>query len=214
MERPTRRSASTGFKKASIQAVADIATVMVEADVYVGLSEGCSIRLDACRTACMPYKPVPRLKEFSYTGLRRYSLTICVRDRKRVFVSSKAVDPVLLQLVQTSNRYQFAIIAYCFMPDHLHLLVEATADDSNLAEFVRVFKQCSSYHWKTVFGHLLWQRSYFEHVLRDDESPVKAARYILGNPLRAAIVETVEDYPFLGSMTMTVRDLLYSVSED
>jgi len=161
----------------------------------------------------MPYKPVPRLKEFSYTGLHRYSLTICVRQRKPVFVSHESVELVLAQLVHTASRNQFAVIAYCFMPDHLHLLVESITDDSNLTEFVRVFKQCSSYHWKTAFGHHLWQRSYFEHVLRDDESPVKAARYILGNPLRAGMVESVEDYPFLGSMTMSLRDLLYSVTE-
>ena len=161
----------------------------------------------------MPYKPVPRLKEFSYTGLRRYSLTICTQHRKRLFVNREAVDQVMLQLVQTANRHQFAVIVYCFMPDHLHLLVEATVDDSSMREFVRVFKQCSSYHWKTTFGHVLWQRSFFEHVLRDGESPVKAARYLLANPIRAGMVETAEDYPFLGLMTMSVRDLLYSVSE-
>ena len=161
----------------------------------------------------MPYKPVPRLKEFPYTGLRHYSLTICTQHRKRVFVNREAVDLVLLRLVQTATRYQFAIIAYCFMPDHLHLLVEGTADDSSVQEFVRVFKQCSSYHWKSSFGHVLWQRSYFEHVLRDGESPVKAARYLLANPLRARMVESAEDYPFLGSMTMAVRDLLCAVSE-
>ena len=161
----------------------------------------------------MPYKPVPRLKGFSYRGLYCYSLTICTQHRRRVFISREAVDLVLLQLSQTASRNHVAVIAYCFMPDHLHLLVETTADDSNLAEFVRVFKQCSSYHWKTAFGHVLWQRSYFEHVLREGESPVKAARYLLGNPLRAGMVVSVEDYPFLGSMTMSVRDLLYSVSE-
>ena len=161
----------------------------------------------------MPYKPVPRLKGFSYTGLRHYSLTICTHHRSRVFVNREAVDLVVLQLVQTANRFQFAVIAYCFMPDHLHLVVEGTADYSSVKEFVRVFKQCSSYHWKTSFGHVLWQRSYFEHVLRDGESPVKAARYVLANPLRAGMVESVEDYPFLGSLKMSVRDLLYSVSE-
>jgi putative transposase len=161
----------------------------------------------------MPYKPVPRLKEFSYTGLRHYSLTICTQHRKRVFVNREAVDLVRLQLVQTATRYQFAIIAYCFMPDHLHLLVEGTANGSSVQEFVRVFKQCSSYHWKNSFGHVLWQRSYFEHVLRDGESPVKAARYLLANPIRARMVESAEDYPFLGSMTMAVRDLLCSVGE-
>ena len=104
----------------------------------------------------MPHKPVPRLNGFSYAGFYRYSLTICTHHRKRVFVNREAVHLVLLQLVQTANQYQFAVIAYCFMPDHLHLLVEALDDNSSLQEFARAFKQCSSYHWKTAFGHSLW----------------------------------------------------------
>ena len=97
------------------------------------------------------------------------------------------------------------------MPDHLHLLVEGTDDEAALREFARVFKQCSAYHWKAAFGTPLWQRSYFEHVLRDGESPVKAARYILANPIRAGLVNRVEDYPYLGSVTMSIRELLDSV---
>ena len=58
---------------------------------------------------------------------------------------------------------------------------------------------------------MLWQRNYFEHVLRDAEDSVGVAKYILENPVRANLVERPEDYPYLGSMTMDVRDLLYSV---
>jgi REP-associated tyrosine transposase len=107
-----------------------------------------------------------------------------------------------------------AVIAYCFMPDHLHLLVEGTDPASTLTEFVRVFKQRSSFHWKRAYGSELWQRSYFERVLRNHESSIDAARYVLANPLRAGMVDSVEDYPFLGSLTMSVRELLYSVSKD
>jgi hypothetical protein len=60
----------------------------------------------------------------------------------------------------------------------------------------------------------LWQRSYFEHVMRDDEDTFQVARYILDNPVRAGIVRNPEDYPFLGSLTMNVRDLLYSIQID
>ena len=161
----------------------------------------------------MPYKPVPRLHNFSYAGLHRYSLTICTYRRQRVFVNREAVDLVLWQLLQSASRSGFAVTAYCFMPDHLHLLVEGTADHATLNEFVRVFKQCSAYHWKSAFGSRLWQRSYFEHVLREGESPVKAARYILANPLRAGLVHRVEDYPFVGSATMSIRDLLDSAGD-
>ena len=161
----------------------------------------------------MPYKPVPRLREFSYAGLYRYSLTICTHRRQAVFTNREAVDLVVSQLLQSASRSAFAVIAYCFMPDHLHLLVEGTDDEAALREFARVFKQRSAYHWKAAFGTLLWQRSYFEHVLRDGESPVKTARYILANPLRGGLVSRIEDYPYLGSATMSIGDLLDSIRD-
>jgi putative transposase len=130
------------------------------------------------------------------------------------------VDVVLAQLLQSAQDECMAVIAYCFMPDHLHLLLEGTAPASRLTEFVRLFKQRSSFQWKRVGADLkvgpypLWQRSYFERVLRSDESSIDVARYILANPLRAGMVESIEDYPFLGSLTMSVRELLYSVAKD
>ena len=158
----------------------------------------------------MPFKPVPRLETFDYMGLHRYFLTICTEDRARVFVRADGVHLVLVELSRTSVDH-FAVIAYCFMPDHLHLLVEGTRDDSDFQRFVRVFKQRSSFHWKRRTGSELWQRSYFEHVLRDDEDTFGVARYILENPVRAGLVANPEDYAFQGSLTLSVRDLLYSV---
>src|SRR5687768_16784255 len=99
------------------------------------------------------------------------------------------------------------------MPDHLHLLVEARLADASLKEFVRVFKQRSAFHWKRRFGGTLWQRSYFEHVLRRDEATIHVARYVIDNPVRAGLVSRIDEYPYVGSMTMSVRDLLYSVSD-
>ena len=107
-----------------------------------------------------------------------------------------------------------AVIAYCFMPDHLHLLVEGTDPASKLTEFVRIFKQRSSFQWTKAFGSELWQRSYFERVVRTHQSSIDTARYVLANPLRAGMVESVEDYPFLGPLTIPVRELLYSTSKD
>ena len=99
------------------------------------------------------------------------------------------------------------------MPDHLHLLVEATTPAAHLPDFMRVFKQRSSFHRKRACGWELWQRTYFEHVLREDEDTVSVARYILENPVRAGMAKSPLDYPFLGSLTMDTRDLLYSSDE-
>jgi putative transposase len=87
-------------------------------------------------------------------------------------------------------------------------------DDCDLRRLARVFKQRSSFQWKRRMKGELWQRSYFEHVLRDDEDTFQVAQYILDNPVRAGLVESPENYPFLGSLTMSVRNLLYSVQID
>lgn len=100
------------------------------------------------------------------------------------------------------------------MPDHLHLLVEGRSADARLTQFVRVFKQRSAFHWKGTFGGELWQRSYFDRVLRSEESTIVVARYVLANPLRAGMVVKVEDYPFLGSLTMSIKELLDAASTD
>jgi hypothetical protein len=45
-------------------------------------------------------------------------------------------------------------------------------------------------------------------VLRDDEATLQVARYILENPLRARLVERLEDYSFVGSGTHSLREIL------
>jgi putative transposase len=159
----------------------------------------------------MHRKLSPRVRNFDYLGPQRYFLTICAKDRRRVFVTDAAVTLVSTDLLRTADARAFAVVAYCFMPDHLHVLVEGADVRSDFREFVRVFKQRSGFVWKQRHGDTLWQRSYFERVLRRDENTVTVARYILANPVRAGLVERAEDYPFLGSGMLTLRDLLYSV---
>ena len=143
----------------------------------------------------MPFKQVPRLRSFDYLGPHRYFLTFCTCSRQSFFLHGDAVAHVTTHLSQSARDHSFAVIAYCYMPDHLHLLVEGCAIDSSLTEFARVFKQRSSFHWRESCGKTLWQRSYYEHVLRSDESTISVARYILENPLRAGLATRVDEYP-------------------
>jgi putative transposase len=137
----------------------------------------------------MPHKPSPRLKTFDYLGFYRYFLTICACDRTRIFTDDQSVGRVLMELSRTADDQHFLVIAYCFMPDHVHLLVEGRHPAADFREFVRLFKQRSSFAWKRNNGTTLWQRSYFEHVLRDDEDTTSVAKYILENPVRGNLVE-------------------------
>ena len=152
------------------------------------------------------------LRVLDYRGLHRYSLTFCTNNRSRLFTSTDVITLVLAQISRAASENQFAITAYCFMPDRLHLLVEGRSDGSDCKQFVARAKQYSGFHYSKVSYHVLWQRYGFEHVLRDEELSIVVARYILENPIRAGLVERVEAYPFAGSLEYAIEDLLTGLS--
>ena len=93
------------------------------------------------------------------------------------------------------------------MPDHLHLLAVATADDSDLVSFAHEAKQRTAYRYRRSHKRVLWQRGYYERVLRDDEATLDAARYIAANPVRGGLVAEPRAYGFSGSSTMKPEEL-------
>jgi putative transposase len=139
----------------------------------------------------------PRLKHFGYVGPFGYSLSLVTRGRAPVFTDRGMVDAALECLALSCGRYGFSLYAYCFMPDHLHLLV-CGEEDSSLTDFMRHFKQLSGHQYKLEYGAQLWQISYYDHVLRKEEDLLPLARYIWDNPVRAGLVQDMCDYPFSG----------------
>jgi hypothetical protein len=75
-----------------------------------------------------------------------------------------------------------------------------------------VLKQLSGFHYQAAYGHRLWQRYGFEHLLRDEEEMRKIARYILENPIRGGLATRVRDYPFVGSQVFTLDEILEGTS--
>ena len=156
----------------------------------------------------MPTHGPGHLKSFDYLGFYRYFLTFCCHENQVLFTNDAAVDLVMSQLSRAAAVEQFAILAYCFMPDHLHLLAEGLAESSDGLRFIARAKQLSGFHYAHSFRRRLWQRYGYEHVLRGDEDTRRVARYILENPVRAGLVTSAEDYPFLGSTAFSVREIL------
>lgn len=65
------------------------------------------------------------------------------------------------------------------------------------------FKQTSGYRFKAKRGQPLWQRSFYDHVLRGEEDMEEVAEYIWNNPVRAGLAEEREEYPFWGPRGQT-----------
>ena len=76
------------------------------------------------------------------------------------------------------------------MLDHVHLLV-SFSEDSEIEKLIRNWK-----HWTARHLNFRWQRDFFEHRLRSDESLDEKAAYILENPVRSGLPATPENWPY------------------
>src|SRR5687768_13439865 len=105
------------------------------------------------------------LRSFSYTGPARYFLTFCTYQRRPYFRRATSVEIVNAQFRRAAGEELFSLVAYCFMPDHVHLLVEAEREDADLKRFSKLAKQLAGFHFRRDTGQPLWQRYGYERVL-------------------------------------------------
>ncbi len=92
------------------------------------------------------------------------------------------------------------------MPNHLHLLLEGD-EKSDLIKFIQYYKQATGFDFKQKTGGDLWQKSYYDHVLRKDEAIRGVMLYILNNPVRKGIVNHYLEYCFSGSFVINIGGL-------
>ena len=145
-----------------------------------------------------------------------FSLTMATADRDRAFSDANVVDACLKELNVTAAKYNLSVFAYCFMPDHLHLLASAPEGVSML-NAVRHFKQLTSFRFRNLpryRGEALWQRSFYDHALRKEEDINVVAEYIWANPVRAGLVADINAYPHWGSLVWNRQELAGSEDPD
>ena len=99
-------------------------------------------------------------------------------------------------LRQTGAARGTKIYAWCIMPDHIHLLLQ----DDDIVDFVRLFKgRMTRKAYILERSRRLWQRSFYDHALRKEESLSDIASYIWENPVRSSLVKTPPKYLWSGS---------------
>ena len=150
----------------------------------------------------------PRLAPALYVGFQRVFLTFCTDSRQPFFTRADVVALAKEQILHAATESHEAILAYCFMPDHLHLLIEGEDEASDALKFAHQAKQRSAFVFSRRFNRKLWQPSFNDHVLRDDEATLSVARYIVENPSRARLVQSPQDYPFAGSSKYSIDQIL------
>ncbi|QRV25207.1 REP-associated tyrosine transposase [Marinomonas foliarum] len=133
---------------------------------------------------------------------REYFITFNIFDRIPYF-SDFYTASLFCELIETNqNRNNCKWLTWVLMPDHFHGLLELKSNSSTLPRIVGDLKGASAFK---INKHLnkngnLWQPSFHDHALRAEDDRLHIARYIVANPLRKKLVNSIKDYPYWDSI--------------
>ena len=149
-----------------------------------------------------------RLKNYDYSQNGYYFITICTKDKQSLFWEEKhgnCINPQLSEygkiageaINSISSHYpNVKIDKYVIMDNHIHMILVIMAnDDINNGQIIsaptimRVVGQMKRWISKQI-GFSIWQKSFYEHVIRSDSDYKIKAEYIMNNPLSRNIKMT------------------------
>ena len=157
-----------------------------------------------------PKRKTIRLKDYDYSNAGTYFITICIKDRKSLLWSkrrgelcSPADVPLSKIGIVVDNEIQklndvyptVSVEKYCIMPDHIHMLLTIVVDMDGRTQFAptisRIIKQFKGSITKQI-GHSIWQKSFIDHIIRNERDYIEHYTYIENNPVKWEL----DDYIF------------------
>jgi putative transposase len=141
-----------------------------------------------------------RLKGYDYSHSGYYFITICTQNKSCLFglIENGIMHLNELGVIVNSHlenighRFpQVRVVDYVIMPNHIHCILviendeETHAKRSTLGQILRFFKSKSAIEINKMLGRendRLWQRNYYEHIIRNEEELANIQEYIFRNP--------------------------------
>jgi hypothetical protein len=122
-----------------------------------------------------------------------YFLTVNCQPKGANHLARMEIAMPLLDSVRFRNE-KFIWFAHLFlvMPDHVHALISFPPSHHRLQKTVTLWKR-----WTASQLGIKWQRDFFEHRLRSEESWHEKADYILANPVRKGLVKESKAWPYV-----------------
>lgn len=147
----------------------------------------------------LPKRKPTRLKEFDYSTPGSYFITICTKDRKKLLSKITVGDDALIVPQNHLSGYglicdkyiknmnviyeNVSVDKYIIMPNHIHLLItihgtmKASSPTKNIGSIIRSFKTMVT----RETGISIFQRSYHDHIIRNEKDYQKIWQYIDAN---------------------------------
>jgi len=125
-------------------------------------------------------------------------LTVCTKSKKQI-LANEAVHDTLREAWKAADSW--LVGRYVLMPDHLHLFCSPTMNASApLIQWVSFWKSHAARNWPKREDAPVWQRDFWDTQLRKEESYAEKWKYVVENPVRAALVTRSSDWPYQGEI--------------
>lgn len=151
-----------------------------------------------------PKRKKNRIQDFDYGKVGAYFVTICIENRKPVLWNMDAVgaatcrpqsvalshlgETIDIAINQIPTHYSnVKVDHYCIMPNHIHMILSIMPDGSGrqiaaptISTIIGNMKR-----WVSMkIGYSIWQKSFYDHIIRDCDDYNVRVKYIHENPIR------------------------------
>lgn len=142
-----------------------------------------------------------RLKGFDYSQEGHYFITICTQGQQPLFGEIIMKEMVMNQIGKIVNDQWFQLPArfkgiqldtFVVMPNHIHgiITILESLPDQTIGKIIGAYKSLAANEYiklckaNSLPVEKLWQRNYYEHIIRDEEDYSRIVEYIENNPLK------------------------------
>jgi len=133
---------------------------------------------------------------------KTYFITASAYMHQNLFQPTETADLLVATLFGYRERGEFLLHEFVVMPNHIHLLISVD-DDHALGRAIQMLKGGFSHAVGKTGLKLkaVWQPSYYEHRVRDEQEYERMRNYIHENPVRRGLAERSTDYAHSSART-------------
>ena len=129
-----------------------------------------------------------------------YFFTLVTHNRQQFLCEESSITRLKAAFHYAKNKYPFQIIALVILPDHLHCVWKLPENDDNFSIRWSMIKRYFSIGFEASINYRrekeIWQRRFWEHLVRDDRDLNRCLDYIHYNPVKHGYVKTPYDWKY------------------
>jgi putative transposase len=158
-----------------------------------------------------------------YVNGGTYFFTLVTYKRRPILQNQKSIELINAAMLYTANRLPFEVVAGVILPDHMHFIWTMPVDSCDYSTRWRLIKSYFTRSWckngsisesvsRNKKGEQdVWQRRFWEHMIRDETDLTRHIEYIHYNPVKHGLVNSPIDWQY-SSFMKYVREGLYPLN--